>query len=33
MSSIAGIHVMSGRAPKDVFALLAPKFEQVILDD
>jgi molybdate transport system substrate-binding protein len=32
MSSIAGdfnrIHVMSGGAPKEVFALLAPKFEQ-----
>ena len=34
MSSIAGdfnrIHVMSGGAPKEVFALLAPKFEQQI---
>jgi accessory colonization factor AcfC len=32
MSSIAGdfnrIHVMSGGAPKEIFALLAPKFEQ-----
>jgi hypothetical protein len=32
MSPIAGdlnrIHVMSGGAPKEVFALLAPKFEQ-----
>ena len=32
MSSILGdfnrIHVMSGGAPKEVFALLAPKFEQ-----
>jgi molybdate transport system substrate-binding protein len=32
MNSIAGdlnrIHVMSGGAPKEVFALLAPKFEQ-----
>jgi ABC-type molybdate transport system substrate-binding protein len=32
MSSITGdfnrIHVMSGGAPKEVFALLAPKFEQ-----
>jgi hypothetical protein len=32
MSSIAGdlnrIHVISGGAPKEVFALLAPKFEQ-----
>ena len=32
MNSITGkfnsIHVMSGGAPKEVFALLAPKFEQ-----
>jgi len=26
--SAAEIHVMSGGAPKEVFALLAPKFEQ-----
>ena len=25
--SAAGIHVMSGGAPKEVFALLAPRFE------